>query len=135
MQLKFSNNIITGNLGGKPIQCVVRMSQGTGLPISGEYTVRPPTSDPIFGRTALVILSKSAVSRAVDPLKEAKLFTPGRVSWDYIKTPSGAPQAGVQMLILSDKPIAGRNCLIVTLGFADLMSGLDASGGATLTVP
>jgi hypothetical protein len=49
--------------------------------------------------------------------------------------PAGAPQAGVQMLVLSDKPIAGRNCLIVSQGFADLMQGLDASGGATLTVP
>ena len=42
MQLKFSSNTITGNLGGKPIHCVVRMSQGTGSPMPGEYTVRPP---------------------------------------------------------------------------------------------
>jgi hypothetical protein len=143
MQLKFSSNTITGNLGGKSIHCVVRMSQGTGSPMPGEYTVRPPTSDPLFGRTALVIPSKFA--NDIGPrVLSAKLMgpasspvnTPGaRVSWDWIKMPSGAPQAGVQMLVLSDKPIAGRNCLIVSQGFADLLQGLDASGGATLTVP
>ena len=40
-----------------------------------------------------------------------------------------------QVLVLSDKQIAGRNCLIVSLGFADLMLGLQAAGGASLTVP
>ena len=39
-----------------------------------------------------------------------------------------------EVLVLSDKPIAGRNCLVVSLGFADLMLGLQVSGGATLTV-
>ena len=40
-----------------------------------------------------------------------------------------------EILVLSDKPIAGRNCLVVSVGFADLMLGLKASGGASLTVP
>ncbi len=141
MQLKFSSNTITGNLGGKPIHCVIRMSQGTGAPPSGEYTVRPPTNDPVYGRTALVIPSKFAndigprtpSAKLISPASSSSNAPGARVSWDWIKMPSGA-QAGVQMLVLSDKPIAGRNCLIVSQGFADLMQGLDASGGATLTV-
>ena len=44
------------------------------------------------------------------------------------------PFLAKEVLVLSDRAIAARNCLVVTLGFADLMLGLEASGGATLTV-
>jgi len=55
MQLKLSNNTITGSLAGKLIHCVVRMSRGTGSPARGEYVIPPPASDAIYGLTALVI--------------------------------------------------------------------------------
>ena len=48
MQLKLSNNMITGNLAGKPIHCMVRMSPGTGSLARGEYVIpRPGESDPL----------------------------------------------------------------------------------------
>jgi hypothetical protein len=183
MQLKLSNNTITGNLGGKYLHCAVRMSQGTGSPAPGEYVIPPPESDAIYGQTALVL-----------PLKQGSAGYAGMSVWakvaraDKIDQPSGwaqtelkmgfapamkwaaplagsapaskmaAPRPGLassagggaaesaggagaerqalsrEVLVLSDKPIAGRNCLVVSLGFADLMLGLQATGGATLTV-
>jgi len=42
--------------------------------------------------------------------------------------------AAKEILVLSDRPIAGRNCLVASLGHADLMLALQATGGATLTV-
>ena len=183
MQLSLSKNMITGNLAGKPIHCVVRMSPGTGSPAPGEYIVPPPASDAIFGQTALMIPVKPGssgfASAQVDYFfkgggqaqvalkmgfapasKEARPVVPAALkmqpgvapSHHMLKVPGLASSAGggamesaggagaerqsltKEVLVLSDKPIAGRNCLIVSLGFADLMLGLQASGGAALTV-
>ena len=151
MELKLSNNMITGNLAGKPIHCVVRMSQGTGSPARGEYVIPPPVSDPIYGHTAMVIALKPGSPGVAQGLhfkvpglgSSAGIFkTPGLSSSAGGGAMESAGGAGAerqsqtnQVLVLSDKPIAGRNCLVVSMGFADLMLGLEASGGATLTVP
>ena len=169
MQLKLSNNMITGNLAGKPIHCRVRMGPGTGSPAPGEYVVPAPESDPIYGYTAMVVPlrpgsigvaqglhfkvpgAQTAIKFAYAPA--SKVNTPGLGSSAGIfKAPGLTSSAGggamesaggagaeaqsltKQVLVLSDKPIAGRNCLIVSLGFADLMLGLQATAGATLTV-
>jgi hypothetical protein len=236
MQLKLSNNTITGTLAGKLIQCAVRMSQGTGSPARGEYVIPPPASDAIYGQTALVIplkqgspgfagmpaylkagIAQSALklgfapadkvytapsgwaqtglkmgyapamkwaaplvgsapaskvaaplvgsapaSKVAAPLvgsaPASKVAAPLVGSAPALKVKVGAPRPGLassagggaaesaggagaerqalakEVLVLSDKPIAGRNCLVVSIGFADLMLGLAATGGATLTV-
>ena len=148
MPLTFSNNAITGNLAGKPIHCAVRMSQGTGSPARGEYVIPPPASDAIYGKTALLFPLTQGSTGLPAGWAQAGLnfgYAPTNIKIGYaptnIKISSVAASAGAErqalakeVLVLSDKPIAGRNCLVVSLGFADLMLGLEASGGATLTV-
>ena len=149
MQLKLSNNMITGNLAGKPIHCVVRMSQGTGSPARGDYVIPPPVSDPIYGQTAMMIDLKPGSPGVAQGLhfkvpglgSSAGIFkAPGSASsagGGAMETGGGAGAAvplTKQVLVLSDKPIAGRNCLIISIGFADLMEGLQTTGGASLTV-
>jgi hypothetical protein len=194
MQLKFSNNTITGNLAGKLIHCVVRMSQGTGSPARGDYVIAPPASDAIYGQTALVIPLKqgsagvgmhaylkagvaqaalkmgfaaadktiampsgwaqTALKMGYAPAVKVAAPRPGLAPASKVAAPrpglassagggaaesaggAGAERqsASKEVLVLSDKPIAGRNCLVASLGFADLMLGLQATGGATLTV-
>ena len=92
MQLKLSNNTITGNLAGKLIHCAVRMSQGTGSPARGEYVIPPPASDAIYGQTALVI-----------PLKQGSPGFAGMPA--YLK--AGIAQAALKMgFAPADKTLA-----------------------------
>ena len=182
MQLRFSDNTITGNLAGRLIHCVVRMSRGTGSPARGEYVIAPPASDAIYGQTALVIplkqgsagfagmpaylkagVAQAALKMGFAPADKTLALPSG---WAQTSLKMGyspavkvaAPRPGLassagggaaesaggagaerqsaakEVLVLSDKPIAGRNCLVASLGFADLMLGLQAMGGATLRV-
>ena len=39
-----------------------------------------------------------------------------------------------QVFVLSDRPVLGRNCVVVSSGFADLMDSLQTAGGAGVTV-
>ena len=150
MQLKLSNNAITGSLAGKLIHCVVRMSRGTGSPARGEYVIPPPVSDPIYGHTAMVIPSTPGSKGVAGALhfkvpglgSSAGIFkTPGLRSSAGGGAMESAGGAGAErqsttkeVLVLSDRPIAGTNCLIISIGFADLMEGLQTTGGASLTV-
>ena len=54
MQLKLSNDSITGILAGKPIRCEVRIAPGTGSLPAGAYKIFSPKRDPMYGLTALV---------------------------------------------------------------------------------
>jgi hypothetical protein len=45
-----------------------------------------------------------------------------------------ASSAGGQAFVLSDRPVLGRNCVVVSSGFAGLMDGLQKAGGARVTV-
>jgi len=45
-----------------------------------------------------------------------------------------ASSAGGQAFVLSDRPVLGRNCVVVSSGFADLMDGLQKAVGARVTV-
>lgn len=148
MQLKFSKNAITGNLAGKPIHCVARITEGTGSPLAGVYTIPPPMRDPVYGLTALLLPLEQGGTRTAAGINYIKWCVQAKATAladKWIEMPSalasaaagGAAEAKARaagVLVLSDKPIAGRNCLVVSLGFADLMLGLEASGGATLTV-
>lgn len=149
MQLKFSKNAITGNLAGKPIHCVARITEGTGSPPAGVYTIPPPMRDPVYGLTALLLpLEQGGAPGTAAGINYIKGYAQAKASalaekWaappSALVAAAGGSTAEAKamatgVLVLSDKPIAGRNCLVVSLGFADLMLGLETSGGATLTV-
>jgi len=55
-----------------------------------------------------------------------------RGSADWIELPSLVNQPGV--FVLLEQPLAGRNTILITGGFADLMGALHQAGGATVTV-
>jgi hypothetical protein len=97
---------ITGIIGGKALHCVMGRSQGGANLPSGEYQIVSPQNDVIFGTIALIVPAEK---------------------W-------GAPGALEATFVLSDRPILGRNSVIVQSGFADLMDALKVSGGATLQV-
>ena len=48
--------------------------------------------------------------------------------------PAGESGLNETVFVLSQKAIPGRNSIIVSSGFADLMDALHAAGGATITV-
>lgn len=58
------------------------------------------------------------------------------VSDKFFQKPDASPPsaAGGQVFVLSDRPVLGRNCIVVSSGFADLMDGLQTSGGARVRV-
>jgi hypothetical protein len=114
------SSIISGIVGGKVLHWAMRLSQaGTNLP-SGEYHILPPQNDLIYGTIALVVPAE-------------KWEAPGgRIA---IKHAARSPTVGTEAaFVLSDRPIRGRNSVIVQSGFADLMDALKVSGGATLQV-
>jgi hypothetical protein len=61
----------------------------------------------------------------------------GSVAWsgDVMKLVQAqqSPATG-QLYVLSDRPIPGRNCIIMSSGFADVMSALKAAGGGLITI-
>jgi hypothetical protein len=57
------------------------------------------------------------------------------IKFDQASPATGKPidthgTAGGQVFVLSDRPVLGRNCIVVSSGFADLMDALQTSGGA-----
>jgi hypothetical protein len=54
------------------------------------------------------------------------------VSDKFFQKPGTSPPTapGGQVFVLSDRPVLGRNCVVVSSGFADLMDALQTSGGA-----
>ncbi|MGH9647861.1 MAG: hypothetical protein ACRD4E_13710 [Bryobacteraceae bacterium] len=50
----------------------------------------------------------------------------------WVSPPGQINQPGV--FVLMDKPLAGRNGLVITSGFAELMAALQQAGGANVTV-
>jgi hypothetical protein len=45
-----------------------------------------------------------------------------------------APGAAGQVFVISARPMQGRNCLVLTSGFADLMEALQIAGGAKIII-
>ena len=50
------------------------------------------------------------------------------------QAPGASQAAAGQVFVLSNRPIAGQNSLVVSSGYADLMDALRAAGGASVTV-
>ncbi len=50
------------------------------------------------------------------------------------KFETAASPAAASVFLLSNRSIPGRNCLVVGVGFSDLIDALTTSGGATVQV-
>jgi hypothetical protein len=126
-----ASGAINGNIGNKNIRIVVRPAQAGRGPAAGNYMINPPVNDPIYGMVAMMTPStSSAQSPGGAQMWKIKLSSP-----TAIKTSITAPNvAGEQVFVLSSRPIAGQNSLVVSSGYADLMDALRAAGGASVTV-
>jgi hypothetical protein len=137
LMFQVGSRTIMGSLGAKFLHCTMRPAQGGVLPPPGEYQIVAPVSDPIYGRLALMT---PAGGSAPIPGKFTEKPLTGK-SWE--KPDSGKfsekydsihSAGGGQVFVLSDRPVLGRNCIVVSSGFADLMDALLTSGGATARV-
>jgi len=144
LMFQAGSRTITGNLSGKFLHCTMRPPQGGALPSAGDYEILPPVSDPIYGRLAVMApVGGLGATKDVDKSRSA--------CSGFFEKPDAAPRAmsgrrmdfepdrthgagGGQVFVLSDRPVLGRNSVVVSSGFADLMDALQTSGGARLTV-
>ena len=130
---------LIGHIGGRTIHLMI---QPRGAPPPGNYEIHPPVQDPVYGMVALMVPTAGPASyanapAALSPYQPVKLGTPA-----YVKMVSPAagltrvesPTRGPQVFVISDKPIPGRNAVVISSGFADLMDALHAHGGATIQV-
>jgi hypothetical protein len=53
LEYRSRSNVISGNLAGKTLHCVIRA--GGAFPSAGTYEIGPLRSDPIFGKFALLM--------------------------------------------------------------------------------
>jgi hypothetical protein len=139
LMFQVGSRTITGNLSGKFLHCTVRPAQGGALPPAGDYEILPPVSDPIYGRLAVM-----APAGGLGATKDVDKSTPA-VRGKLIVKPYAAPPVvamkfetpgagGGPVFVLSDRPVLGRNCIVVGSGFADLMDALQTAGGARVRV-
>jgi len=164
LMFQAGSRTITGSLGGKFLHCTMRPPQGGALPPAGDYEILPPVSDPVYGRLAVmasvggsgatkdpdkgtVIGQKwfrkpdaakfwekplaTAVSGKVFQKPLATAVSDRRIAFKPDQTPGAA---GAQVFVLSDRPVLGRNSIVVGSGFADLMDALQTAGGARVTM-
>jgi hypothetical protein len=139
MNLTLSNNTLSGNLMGTPVYGMTRSALGGASPPAGLYNISPPVSDPMFGVYAVLTPVTGGSSSLASTGKhfDRKLFDP--VNFDHkhffpkLQIPKG-PGTLSQVLVLSDRVIPGRNCIVMSLGFADMMSALQSAGGGQITI-
>lgn len=146
---------LIAHIGGRTFHLMI---QPRGAPPPGNYDIHPPVQDPVYGMLALMLPAAGPAAphgekdwkywtyqpamhanapAALSPYQPVKLGSPA-----YAKMVSPAaglsrpesPSQGPQVFVISDRPIPGRNAVVISSGFADLMDALRASGGATIQV-
>ena len=123
MNLTLSNNTLSGNLMGTPVYGMTRSPFGGASPPAGVYAISPPVSDPMFGMYAILTPVTGASSAGGSSLVGA-----------YGKFFRKAERPPDPVFVLSDRVIPGRNCIVMSLGFADAMSALQSAGGGQITI-
>jgi hypothetical protein len=135
--LQLHNGAITGVLSGKPVFCFLRLTHGAALP-AGQYVIQGPVQDPIYGPVMVMVRGGgrgAGSSRAMTDGGITVFYKDGEdgvnrsARWlaadDWTQSPS---------FFVSGAQIPGRSCLVVTHGLSELMAGLQAEGGAVVTV-
>ena len=148
--LTFRNGSITGVLAGVPLQVFVNPTQPGCVPAAGDYHIEAPVNDPVFGPIAVLVpknqpgqstgLAAAVVRRlplgtaeAVATIARKQTVSPLSRSIASM-TKQERPGSSGSTFVISGSVIPGMNCLQVTLGFAALISGLQQTGGAEITI-
>jgi len=124
---------LRANLAGKFLTCSFRPLCGAALP-QGRYKISAPMHNSVYGTFAL--LSAAGVGRGwidrgvetgwIDRGVETGWIERGWITTGWINQP--------EVFVLVAKPLAGRNCIVITSGFAEFMAALQQAGGASVTV-
>jgi hypothetical protein len=130
-------NQLRANLAGKFLTCFFRPLLGATLP-PGKYKISSPMHNSVYGTFALLSAAGPAAGVAghKDWLSAAgpAVGLADHKDWvtrsDWIEF--SINQSGVFVLVA--RPLAGRNGIVITSGFAELMAALQQAGGATVTV-
>jgi hypothetical protein len=146
-------NQLRANLAGKFLTCFFRPLLGATLP-PGKYKISSPMHNSVYGTFALLSAAGPAAGVAghKDWLSAAgpAAGVAGHKDWLSAAGPAvgladhkdwvtrsdwiefSINQSGVFVLVA--RPLAGRNGIVITSGFAELMAALQQAGGATVTV-
>lgn len=164
LQFSSKNSSIKGNLGTQFVNCTLQIAgQGT-LPPAGNYQILLHPGDPAYGPVAVLGPAGSSQGSVITSHWWIADYSPStgmtKISPSADTRTSAAPRMSAldasmkgsaitttwvaggltqmarspQVFVLSDKRIPGRNNLIVSNGFSDLLSALQKSGGASVTV-
>jgi hypothetical protein len=128
-RLDFSSrsNVISGNVAGKTLHCVIRA--GGALPLPGTYQIMAPLSDPVYGKYAFLVPMAGQIGMpALDGASKGAAYL-------SLKFNAGVTaKADSARFVLTAQPMIGRNSLVIAQGFADLIAALEAAGGAYVTI-
>ena len=136
--LHSASNRLTAQLGGTYVTSLFRQPSGKGIP-PGHYTLSAPMHNSVYGTFALLSPAREAsvwgmgwidIHGPVGAAAEDWVTT--RESAGWIDLPSLVNQP--EVFVLLEQPLAGRNIILMTDGFAELMAALHQAGGATVTV-
>jgi hypothetical protein len=138
--------------GASPAAGLYSVSPPVSDPVFGMYAVLTPATGPSPDGSAQAAIRHRvgaadyySIKGRIAPLQAATLAASpaGSAAWsgDVLKMVAASKmemqaqsQGSGQVYVLSDRPIPGRDCIIVSFGFADMMSALNAAGGGQITI-
>lgn len=132
-QLRLQNGVMVGSLSGKWVCCFLH-STGGSAPPPGEYVIRGPVQDPIYGPVAIMLSTRGGRARTV--AKEIGASLPdqhaGTVAIEWTWEARSGVISGA--FIVSGAVIPGRNCLRASIGMSELLEALQTAGSAVIRV-
>ena len=163
LNFALSSSAISGTLAGMNLHCVAHATYGAPALVPGEYDVFGPIDDPIYGRFALLqpAATPGGPAATYKETSAQKWMRPSPAAYKEVLAQKAtvAPSASYKQtvaqkclavpsfswkcmpsrgdtgaVVLTDRQISGRNCIVVTIGFADLMDALLSAGGARITL-
>lgn len=142
--LHSASNQITGNLGGKFLNCSFHPVAGGSLP-PGKYKLSRPMHNSVYGTFALATLMGSTRGAGASRTQwiekqwlQKQWLSAGWVTKDWINKDwvnnslTGAGDPGV--FVIAGSHLSGRNGIVVTRGFNELMAALGETGGGMIIV-
>ena len=156
LRFQVASRTITGNLGPNFFHCMMWPAQGGTLPPAGDYEIVPQASQPAYGWGRFALMTAVAgdyagkgthIPEKGTHIPEKGTHIPERSRFDFTakQKPDGSKQKpdGIRQkpdgtaagdFVLSDRPVWGQNCIVVSFGFDGLMDALQTAGGARATV-
>lgn len=143
--LTLTKTSLSGSVMGRPVNALALPGSSDAAPPPGEYDLLPALQDPFFGTYIIATRRGSGFKPGYEGIKRPggpgvavghegiKLpSTPFAPSWKKWRGAVGDPTEAV--FVLCEKPIPGRNCVVLVAGLSDLLEALKGAPGAPLRV-